>query len=62
MDQTMIDVTEAPQARVGADAVLIGCQGDAVVSAAELARLCGTIAYETATVLSSRVPRVTVNG
>ena len=42
-------------------AVLIGRQDDAVVSAGELARLCGTIPYETATALSSRVPRVGVN-
>ncbi len=58
MDQVMIDVTGAPRARVGDDAVLIGRQDDAVISAAELARLCGTIPYETATAISSRVPRV----
>jgi alanine racemase len=40
--------------------VLIGRQGRAEISAAELARLCGTIPYETATALSSRVPRVAV--
>lgn len=62
MDQTMIDVTGAPRASVGADAVLIGRQDDLVVSAAELARYCGTIPYETATALSSRVPRVAVGG
>ena len=61
MDQTMIDVTGAPRARVGEDAVLIGRQDNAIVSASELARLCGTIPYETATALSSRVPRVAVN-
>ena len=56
MDQTMIDVTDAPRARVGDDAVLIG--GPAM--AAELARICGTIPYETVTALSTRVPRVAV--
>lgn len=60
MDQTMIDVTGVPAARVGDDAVLIGRQGGARVEVAELARLCGTIPYETATMLSSRVPRVGV--
>jgi alanine racemase len=60
MDQTMVDVTAVPSARVGDDAVLIGRQGRAEISAAELARLCGTIPYETATALSSRVPRVAV--
>jgi len=58
MDQVMIDVTGAPRARVGSDAVLIGRQGDQSVTAVELAGLCGTIPYETATALSSRVPRV----
>ena len=60
MDQVMVDVTGAPGARVGDDAVLIGRQGRAEIRAEELARLCGTIPYETATALSSRVPRVGV--
>jgi alanine racemase len=58
MDQTMVDATALPQARVGDDAVLLGRQGGAEVSAAELARLCGTIPYEILTGISSRVPRV----
>ena len=58
MDQTMVDVTGVPSAQVGEDAVLIGRQGRERIEAAELARLCGTIPYETATALSSRVPRV----
>ncbi len=58
MDQTMIDVTGAPGARVGDDAVLIGRQDGAAVTAAELARHCGTIPYEIVTALTSRVPRV----
>lgn len=60
MDQTMIDVTGVPEARVGDDAVLIGRQGAAAIEAAELARLCATIPYETVTALSSRVPRVEI--
>ncbi len=60
MDQTMVDVTGVPGARVGDDAVLLGRQGAAEVPAAELARLCGTIPYETVTALSSRVPRTEV--
>ena len=61
MDQVMVDVTAAPRARVGDAAVLIGRQGRAEIRVSELARLCGTIAYETATALSSRVPRVGVS-
>jgi alanine racemase len=60
MDQVMVDVTGTPRARVGDHAVLIGRQGRAEIRAEELARLCGTIPYETATALSSRVPRVGV--
>ncbi|MEK7384372.1 MAG: alanine racemase [Elusimicrobiota bacterium] len=60
MDQTMVDVTGVPCSRVGDDAVLIGAQGLERIEAGELARLCGTIPYETATAISSRVPRVGV--
>lgn len=60
MDQVMVDVTGVPSARVGDDAVLLGSQDGATVTAAELADRCGTISYETVTALSSRVPRVGV--
>jgi len=75
MDQIMIDVTGVPRARVGEDAVLIGPSPTASgrgasspygsvgrITAGELARICGTIPYETVTAFSSRVPRVAVNG
>lgn len=57
MDQVMADVTGAPLARVGDDVVLLGRQGQDEIPASELARLCGTIPYETVTALSARVPR-----
>jgi alanine racemase len=57
MDQVMVEATRAPSARVGDDAVLIGRQGRDAISASELARLSGTINYETVTALSYRVPR-----
>lgn len=60
MDQIMADVSAVPTTRVGDDVVLIGRQDRAQVTASELADLCGTIPYETATALSSRVPRVAV--
>jgi alanine racemase len=60
MDQVMVDVTEAPGTRVGDDVVLIGRQGRGEIPVSELSRLCGTIPYETATALTSRVPRVGV--
>ena len=61
MDQVMVDATGAPGARVGDDAVLIGRQGRGEIPVAELSRHCGTIPYETATALSSRVPRVGIS-
>lgn len=58
MDQVMVDVTGVPAARVGDHVVLLGRQGREEITAAELARHCGTIPYETVTALSYRVPRV----
>jgi len=46
MNLTMVDVTEVPEAEVGDEAVLLGRQGDAVVTADELAGWAGTISYE----------------
>jgi alanine racemase len=62
MDQTMIDVTGAPRTFIGEDVVLLGAQGRERVDASELARLCGTIPYETVTGISTRVPRLAVGG
>lgn len=58
MDMTMLDVTDAPGARIGDDVVLIGRQGRETVSAQEVAERIGTIPYEVTTMLSSRVPRM----
>lgn len=60
MDQTMVDATDVPEARVGDDVTLIGSQGRQAINPAEIARLCGTIPYETVTALSARVPRVMI--
>ncbi len=59
MDQTLIDVS-ALRGRValGDDVVLIGRQGDEVVSADTLAETLGTIHYEVLTSISRRVPRL----
>jgi alanine racemase len=58
MDMTMVDVTDCPQAHVGGDAVLIGRQGKAEISAGGVAERLDTISYEVTTTISSRVPRV----
>jgi alanine racemase len=54
MDLTVVDVTDAPQVRVGDEAVVLGRE----VSAAELAAHCGTIPYEILCGIAARAPRV----
>lgn len=60
MDQTMIDVTDIPEAAAGDEVVLIGRQGDEEISAEEVGARLGTNNYETVTTISARVPRVYV--
>ncbi|MCB0047033.1 MAG: alanine racemase [Caldilineaceae bacterium] len=64
MDQTMVDVTaiseEVAPVRMGDEAVLIGRQGDAEISAAEAGRRIGTINYDVVSRILARVPRVLV--
>jgi alanine racemase len=60
MDLIMVDVTELPQAEVGDEAVLIGCQGHEQILATELAAQASTIAWEVFTGIGSRVARVYV--
>lgn len=56
MDQCMIDVTDVPEAKVGDEIVLYGGQGEAFLSAAEVAETAGTISYELLTSLK-RIPK-----
>ncbi len=58
MDMSMLDVTEAPSARVGDDVVLLGGVGRRRITASEMAVWGGTIPYEVSTAISARVPRV----
>jgi alanine racemase len=58
MDQTMIDVGHIRGVRVGDEVVLIGRQGREEIRTEKLARLAGTIAYETVCSISNRVPRI----
>jgi alanine racemase len=58
MDQTMIDVGHIKDVKVGDEVVLIGKQGKDEIRAEKLARLAGTIAYETVCSISNRVPRI----
>ncbi len=58
MDQCMVDVTHIPQVRIGDEVVLIGRQGQASLTAEEVARRLGTIHYEVVSEILARVPRV----
>ncbi|MFH1397626.1 MAG: alanine racemase [Candidatus Omnitrophota bacterium] len=60
MDQIMVDVGDY-KVKAGAEAVLIGFQGKNRITAEELAKLSGTIPYEIACGLGSRIPRVYVD-
>ncbi len=58
MDQCMIDVSHLPWARVGDEVVLIGRQGNATLSAEQVAQRLGTSNYEVVSAILARVPRV----
>jgi alanine racemase len=61
MDQTMVRLDYVPQAKIGSEVVIIGPQGDQVISAHELARRWGTISYEVICGLADRLPRIYLN-
>ncbi|MEZ4255219.1 MAG: alanine racemase [Polyangiales bacterium] len=60
MDSIVVDVTGAGDVGPGAEAVLIGAQGDAAIRAEDVAAWSGTNTYEVFTSLSARVSRVMV--
>ena len=57
MDYTMCDVTDIPSAQVGDRATLLGRQGDAQISAEEVASWLATSPYEVLTSIGGRVGR-----
>ena len=60
MDQMMADVSSVPQACRGEEVTLLGRDGDACISAEELAGAGGGFHYELLCGISKRVPRVYV--
>jgi alanine racemase len=58
MDQSIVNVSHIPETRVGDEVVLIGRQGDVVLTAEEVAQRLGTINYEVVSEILARVPRV----
>ena len=57
MDNVTVDLGPDTAVEPGAEAVLIGAQGDEAILAEELARRLGTINYEITCGVSARVPR-----
>jgi len=58
MDQLMVDVGTHPPVNEGDEVTLIGKDGDASISAWEIAGHIGTIPYEITCLITPRVPRV----
>ena len=58
MDLTVVDLTEHPPVRPGEEAVLIGRQGEASITAEDLAIRQGTISYEVLSQIGPRISRV----
>ena len=61
MDLTMIDVTDVSGASEGDEVVILGQQGNEMISACELASRADTIPYEILTSLGSRARREYIN-
>jgi alanine racemase len=57
MDQITVDLGPSPEVLAGSEAVLLGRQDDAVITAEAMASTLGTINYEVTCNLSSRVER-----
>lgn len=62
MNIIMVDVTDVPDAALEDEVVLLGAQGDEVITAEQLADWIGTINYEVVTRIGGHVPRVEVRG
>lgn len=60
MDQLVVDCADDP-VRVGDDVVLLGRQGEEVITADEWAQRAGTVSWEILTGIGARVPRVLVS-
>ena len=58
MDMIVLDVTNIPDIKMGDEVVLIGRQGDEMISAVELAEKIETIPYEILSAIGKRIPRI----
>lgn len=62
MDQFMVNVSHIPEAKEGDTVVLVGRDGQEVISMEEIGELSGRFNYEFACDLSKRIPRVYIKG
>ncbi len=58
MDQILVQLDQVPESQAGDEVVLIGRQGDELISAEDVARAWGTINYEVTCAIGPRVPRL----
>ena len=57
MDQMMVDITHIPDAAVEDPVVLVGRNGDEIITTEAIAEAAGTFHYEFICGISRRVPR-----
>ncbi len=62
MDHLMVDASEAADAGTGDEVVLVGRQGNARITANQLAEWAGTVVHEVPTVIGRRVRRAYADG
>ncbi|MDQ6759305.1 MAG: alanine racemase, partial [Acidobacteriota bacterium] len=60
MDLTTIDVTHAPELKVGDPVTILGSEGNVTIDAQQIARVAGTISYSVLCGISARVKRIYV--
>lgn len=58
MDQMMADVSNLPEVKPGDEAVLMGSEGESVITAEDIAAWAGTISYEVLLAATGRVQRI----
>ena len=58
MDQVLVQLDGVPDAKAGDEVVLIGRQGNGLITAEDVAEIWGTINYEVTCAIGPRVPRL----
>jgi alanine racemase len=58
MDQILVQLDGVPDAQAGDEVVLIGRQGEELITAEDVAQVWGTVNYEVICAIGARVPRL----